>query len=231
MTILYSNGCSYTANFELERKDRYPELIAGHFGWQISNCAIPGNCNSIIMRRAMRDCINLLKHNEPIVALIQLTHQHRFEYAGTPTKENHWKYGLPIDRLIIDHQIDDNFESINPLDEKNWPKEIVDYAKQHIALQNTDALNTNVLYSVAGLASFFQTNNIQYFIYAGPSYWSEDIVNNTFYQYLLKDPQVLDLKNFNMLALTGHSSHPTVDGMQAIADYFINLINPSNKRN
>ena len=224
MTVLYSAGCSYTANFDLERDQRYPLLIGKHFGWSVVDHAVPGYCNSIIVRRAMRDCINLLKNNEPIVALIQLTHQHRFEYAGTPNKENHWKYGLPVDRLTINHQVDDEFESINPLDEKNWPSEIVGYAKQHIALQNIDALNTNILYSIVGLAAFFRQNNIKYLIYAGPSYKNENIVNNAFYQHLQKDPNVLDIKEFNMLELTGKITHPTADDMKTIADYFINLL-------
>ena len=224
MSVLYSAGCSYTANFDLEKDQRYPLLIGKHFGWTVVDHAIPGSCNSIIIRRAMRDCINLLKNNEPIVALIQLTPHHRFDYAGTPTKENCWKYGLSVDRLTIDSQIDDEFESINPLDKKNWPTEIIGYAKQHIALHNTNALNTNVLYSVVGLASFFRQNNIKYFIYAGPSYKGEDIVNNAFYQYLQKDPNVLDIKKFSMLGLINKDIHPNADDMKTIANYFINLL-------
>lgn len=226
MTILYSNGCSYTANFNLDRKERYPILIAKHFNWKVHDRAIPGSCNSKIIRSAMRDCVNLLTRNEPIIALIQLTHQERFEYAGTPNKENHWKYGrLSFEQLNIDTATHDEFESINPLDEKNWPPEIVSYAKQYIALQKISALNTNILYSVVGLTSFFQQNNIKYFVYAGPvSYQTEDISNNAFYQYLLKDPNVLDIKKFSMLELTGSNAHPTVDGMKIIADYFINLL-------
>jgi len=156
MTILYSNGCSYTANFGLERDNRYPVLIANYFGWTVEDRAIPGSCNSKIIRSSMRDCINLLERKEPIVALIQLTHRERFEYAGTPTKENHWKYGgLSHDNLEIDPKIHDEYESVSPLDEKNWPSEIVSYAKQSIALQKITALNSDLLCSVVGLSSFF----------------------------------------------------------------------------
>lgn len=225
MTILYSNGCSYTANYNIERSERYPILIAKHFKWMVQDKAIPGNCNSKIIRSAMRDCVSLLKQEKPIVAMIQLTHQERFEYAGKPTKENAWKYGLLHDQVEnIDKQIFDQFESINPMDEKHWPKEIVQYAKQHLILQKIDALNTNLFHSIIGLASFFRTNNIKYLIYAGPSFYNPEIDNDPFYRYLLNDKNVIDLNNFNMLSITGLSKHPDSSGMKKIADYFINLL-------
>jgi hypothetical protein len=212
----------------VERENRYPLLVGKHFNWEVVDKAIPGSCNSKIIRCAMRDCINLLSQNQPMVALIQLTHRERFEYAGTPDKNNYWKYGLSLDQTHCDPAVDDQFESIKPMDENSWPKEIVSYAKQYFTLQKISALNTNILHSVIGLAAFFQTNNIKYFIYTGPSYnyknHSNDMLANPFYQYLLKDPGVLDLYNFNMLDLTGKLGHPDLDGMQAIADYFINQL-------
>jgi hypothetical protein len=214
MTILYSNGCSFTANYEVPRPQRYPLLIGKHFNWQVVDRAIAGSCNSKIIRCSMRECISLLKHNEPIVALIQLTFKERFEYAGTCNDSNSWKYG----------RYGDQFESINPMDQQHWPSEITQYAKTHIALQQSEALNTNLLHGVIGLSSFFKTNNIRYLIYAGPSYAKESLESDLFYQYLVSDPDVLDLLKFDMLSLTGQQKHPTVDGMKTIADYFINRL-------
>jgi hypothetical protein len=127
----------------------------------------------------------------------------------------------PINNDLL---IDDLFESINPMDEKNWPSEIVSYAKQHLALENLEAINSVLMHNIIGLTSFFQKNNIKYLIYAGPSYLHDNLDKDPFYHYLLNDNNVLDLKNFSMLGLTGLRTHPTADGMQTIADYFINLL-------
>jgi len=209
----------------MEHRLRYQTLVAKHFGWQIYDRSISGCCNSIILRRTMRDCINLLKTGKPIVALIQLTHLERFEYAGTPSKENSWKYGLIHEQIgNTTLATDDPFESINPLDEKHWPAEIVQYAKQHLVLQKHEALTTNLLHGIIGLSAFFKNNNIQYLIYAGPSYRNEFDSQDAFYQYLLDDPNILNLTNFNMLDLTGQQKHPDPAGMKTISDYFINQL-------
>ena len=71
MTILYSNGCSYTANFDLNRDDRYPIIIAKKLGWQCYDRAEPGSCNSRIIRTTINDCLKLKNQSEEIVALIE----------------------------------------------------------------------------------------------------------------------------------------------------------------
>jgi len=225
MTILYTNGCSYTANNDVNREFRYPHLIGKHFNWRVEDKSVPGFCNSIIIRRAMRDCIRLLATGEPIVALVQLTHQDRFEFAGTPTIENHWKYDLPIDRLIIDPQIDDYFESIRAEDVNSWPPNIKDYAKQTVLSQKAEAVDSNFLHWTVGLASFFKTNNIRYLIYAGPSFALERLSSDSFYHYLLTDSNVLNLETFDLLSTAGTpGKHPDQAGMRRIADYFINRL-------
>lgn len=223
MTILYSNGCSFTANHKVSRWRRYPLLIGKHFNWSVVDRAIPGSCNSKIIRCTMRDCIALLKQNKPIVALIQLTYKERFEYAGTPDGSNNWKYG-EVNTGLECIPANDQFESVKADDLKNWPDEIKQYAKLHTILQKSDALNAELLARVIGLVSFFKSNNIQYLIYAGPSFKDELIADDPFYQYLTNDPNVLNFLNFDMLTLTGGQNHPNKDGMQAIADYFINLL-------
>jgi hypothetical protein len=173
----------------------------------------------------MRDCINLLKRNEPIIALVQLTHKDRFEFAGTPTVENAWKYRLPHERLCVDKSIDDYFESVRAEDAGSWPHEIKDYARQVVLTQNEAAINSNLLHWTVGLAAFFKTNNIQYRIFAGPSFKYEQLSDDPFYQYLLADSNVLDLQTFDILTLAGTPGvHPNTEGMQRIANYFINLL-------
>jgi hypothetical protein len=224
MTILYSNGCSFTANYDLPRWRRYPLLIGKHFNWSVVDRAIPGSCNSKIIRCAIRDCISLLKHNEPIVALIQLTFKERFEYAGTPNGTNNWKYG-EINTGFNCIPASDQFESLKGDDPANWPDEVKQYAKIHTALQKSNAINAELFSRIIGLVSFFKSNNIRYLIYAGPSDLKNELmISDPFYQYLTTDPNVLNFLNFDMLSLTGKQDHPTADGMQAIADYFINLL-------
>jgi hypothetical protein len=224
MTILYSNGCSFTANHAVLRRQRYPSLVGKHFGWQVIDRAIPGSCNSKIIRCAMRDCIGLLAHGEPIVALIQLTFKERFEYSGTCTADNSWKYG-EINTGINFVAASDQFESLKPADPDNWPNEATQYAKIYTALQKPDAVVADLFSRLVGLVSFFQSNNIRYVIYAGPEDFKIDLnSNDPFYQYLTTDKNVLDFMQFNMLALTGQQSHPDVNGMKMIADYFVNLL-------
>ena len=224
MTILYSNGCSFTANRDVPRWHRYPSVISKHFDWQLIDRAVSGSCNSKIIRCAMRDCIDLLTHNEPIVALIQLTFKERFEYAGTPDDSNRWKYG-EINTGIDFVPAQDQFESLKPSDYENWPDEVKQYAKLHTVLQKPDAVDAELFSRLVGLVSFFRSNNIQYLIYAGPADFKSQLnVDDTFYQWLTTDPNVLNFLNFDMLGLTGQQCHPDRAGMQAIADYFINRL-------
>ncbi len=217
MTILYSNGCSFTANMPLERDLRYPVLIGQHFGWQVLDRALAGNCNSKIIRCTMRDCVRLLDRNEDIVALIQLTHIERWEYPGDPHGPNKWQYGW----------CEDLFETIKPCDENNWPQEIKNFAKQMFLSQRYNALYSQLFGNLLGLIGFFRYNKIKYKIFAGPADFNNDcdsFSNDVFYKYLSQDTNILDLTKFNMLALTGLQMHPDKEGMQKIADYFISLL-------
>jgi len=172
----------------------------------------------------MRDCIDLLKHNEPIVAMIQLTFKERFEYAGTLTGANNWKYG-EINTGLDFVPAHDQFESIKPGDDINWPDEVKQYAKLHTVLQKPNAIDAELFSRLIGLVSFFKSNNIRYVIYAGPADFKNQLtIDDPFYQYLTNDPNVLDFLKFDMLGLTGQQRHPDRDGMQRIADYFINLL-------
>jgi hypothetical protein len=224
MTILYSNGCSFTANYNVPRWKRYPLLIGKHFSWPVVDRAIPASCNSKIIRCAIRDCISLLKQNKPIVAMIQLTFKERFEYSGTPNGPNNWKYG-EFNTGIDWVPASDQFESLKGADHENWPDEVKQYAKIHTILQKPKAIDAELFSRLVGLVSFFKLNNIRYLIYAGPSAFKNELtLDDPFYQYLLDDPSILNFLNFDMLSLTGKQEHPTADGMQIIADYFINLL-------
>jgi hypothetical protein len=217
MTILYSNGCSFTANTKLEREYRYPLLVGEHFGWEVHDRAIAGNCNSKIIRCTMRDCLRLLGRKEDIVALVQLTFKERWEYAGNPIGPNQWQYGW----------CEDLFEVIKPSDENNWPPEIKNYAKQIFLSQKPNALYSQLFSNLLGLVSFFKHNKINYKIFAGSWVINDDFKSfedDAFYKYLSQDTNIIDLSEFNMLGLTGQQTHPYRDGMAKIADYFINLL-------
>ena len=216
MTILYSNGCSFTGNNWVEREKRYPILIAEHYGWTIHDRSMPGACNTKIIRCTMRDCLQLVNNNKKIIAMIQLTFKERWEYAGDPNGPNKWQYEY-------NH---DEFETIKPSDDNNWPSEIKNYVKQIFVSQRSTALYSQLFSNLIGLICFFKIHNIDYKIFAGPKTpdADEQIMNQlAFYQYLKIDPDVLDLVSFNMLDLTGTQGHPDQEGMRKIADYFINL--------
>lgn len=215
MTILYSNGCSYTANNWVKPEEKYPWLIAQSMSWDLISESIPGSCNSRIIRCAMRDAVELRQQSTArIVALIQLTHLARFEYAGTPNNENQWMYAR-----------NDFFQSIKPGDENNWPDEAKVWAKHSTMLYNASAELDQLLCRVVGMTTLFESLDIEYRIFSGPKLsnevaWPE---HNFFDQYLKNKPSVLDLKNFGILEdLTQSKQHPDVSGMKKIAQYFVN---------
>jgi len=221
--LLYSNGCSFTASLEVDRCMRYPALIGKHFDWEVIDHAIPQSCNTKIIRCTMRDCLQLLERNEKITALVQLTFLERFEYAGDPEGANKWQYNFGTSK--------DEFEVIKLNDDKNWPKEIKDYANSIFFHQRDNALCAQLFSNLVGLLSFFKTNDIEYRIFLGPDLLNNPSVNNhiilqdSFYQRCISmDPKVLSLIDFNILRVANTTVHPDADGMQKIADYFINLL-------
>jgi hypothetical protein len=214
MTILYSNGCSFTDWRHIPREQRYPVIIGERMNWSVHDRGLPGSCNSRIIRTTIRDCCELIKTNEPIVALIQLSFLSRYEYAGTPTPSNRWKY-----------ENGDLFESISLGKIHDSDSDVVNsWIKSTLLLHNDAAAYSQLFASLVGLTAFFRQHNIRYYIYNGPAQ------NNIFeptdlYHYLKQDPGVLDLQTFNMLALTGRQQHPDPAGMITIANYFCDLLN------
>ena len=213
MTILYSNGCSFTDNRWLLPKYRYPFLIGKHLDWEVVPAAVAGSCNSRIIRCTIRDCIELLKRKMPITALIQLTYLERFEYAGTPVLATRWKYARA-----------DEYESVKPTDLDGLSADVVQWTKLSSVLFKNSAAWSQLYSSLVGLISFFKLHNISYYIYAGPDLQPVSIRDHDFYNYIANDPNVLDFRKFNMLDLTGQQTHPDIEGMQTIADYFIKLL-------
>ena len=213
MTILYSNGCSFTDWRYIPREHRYPVIIGERMNWSVHDRGLPGSCNSRIIRTTIRDCCALLDKHEPVVALIQLTFLDRYEYPGQATADNRWKY-----------ENGDLFESVTPGQYSTEESEVVrSWARSSLLLHNDEAAYLQLFASIIGLVGFFRQHSIRYYIYMGPSQ------NNIFeptdlYQYLKQDPGILDLLTFNMLALTGKQIHPNHAGMIKIADYFCELL-------
>jgi len=208
--ILYSNGCSFTQNYEIDADKRYPALLAKHFDWDLKSAGIPGSCNDRIIRCTIRDCIQLKDSGQEILALIQLTYPSRTEYAGTITETNQWKYAPG-----------DLFESINSPDESTLP-DVNNYMKFWMRLFDYDAAIEELHSNIIGLTGFLKTNGIKYIIFNGPKS-SVSKKNSVFLEYLNKDNGVLDLSDFYMLKLLKEHKHPDEQGMHTIADYFIGL--------
>lgn len=216
MTILYSNGCSYTANMVLEPEQKYPYLLSQRLGWDLRTAAIAGSCNRRIIRSTMRDCIKLSTQDH-VFALIQLTHLHRTEYAGIKTVNNQFKYSY--DERYFEY---DKFEGVKPNDYTGLPSRVKDWAELGFSLHVEDAEFSRLCADVLGLVSFLKFKNIDYCVFTGPAIAVQS--TDSLYIELQNDANVLDLLKFNMLGLTGEQHHPNVNGMQLIADYFFNLL-------
>ena len=214
--ILYTNGCSYTANQNVPENLRYPRLLSDQLGWKLVDNSWPGSSNSRIIRTTTRDCLNLKQSSQDkIFAQIQLTHLHRFECPSTGA------WTTNNDRIIIN----DNFVSIK-FNQENLPVDIEKYAKLFWKIYNNRAIWTMLLISLIGLISFFKQHDIDYLIYFGPQekyeLQTEDIV---LLQELQSDSKILDLLGFSMLeTITKSSYHPDIIGNKLIADYFFNLL-------
>jgi len=211
MTILYSNGCSYTANFDLPRDQRYPLILSKKLGWDCVDRAEPGSCNSRIIRVTIEDCINLKKQSQDIVALIQLSHLSRFEY---PTNNN------PLNDPFYSAKVGDPINT-------SLPNEIQKYLNAYWKIYNDHQMLVNLVTSLIGLTTFLSNQGIKYFLYLGPNeneIWEKNIGNEKRFSFLQSQTGVIDLTKFNMLALTGQQIHPNAVKMQVIADYFFNLL-------
>lgn len=215
--ILYSNGCSYTANMKLLPEQKYPYLLSQRLHYQLRTAAIAGSCNRRIIRSTIRDCANLVNQDQQVFALIQLTHLHRTEYAGVRTVENQYKYSYDENQFEYDL-----YEGLKPNDLNEVPKRVQQWAELGFGLHNESAEFTRLCADLLGLASFFKSKNIGYCIFSGPAI--QVSCQDTLYKELQKDNHVLDLLKFNMLGLTGEQKHPDDVGMQLIADYFFNLL-------
>ena len=210
MKILYTNGCSYTANFELDAQKRYPAILAKRLGWSLVDRAEPGSCNRRIIRTTIEDCLKLKQQGQEITALIQLSHLNRTEY---PTVEN----PLP-----------DPFYSIKSNNSNSQMSEDAKkYSDYYWRLHNDHHILVNLITDLIGLISYFKQNDIQYLLYLGPdenNIYVDNVKDDVRFKFLNSELGVLDLAGFNMLALTGEQTHPTTDGMRVIADYFFNLL-------
>lgn len=212
MTILYSNGCSHTANFDLIRNDRYPIILSNRLGWSCVDRAEPGSCNSRIIRTSIEDCIKLKSRtDEKIFAMIQLSYLFRTEY---PDDTN---------------PLGDPFYSIKPGILSGLTDNVIEYSNLYWKLHNDRQLLINVLTGLVGLTSYFSQNKIDYLIYLGPNenfIYSSNLKNDVRFDYLKKDPGILDLEKFYMLdILEKKDQHPDRLGMQKISDYFYEKIN------
>jgi hypothetical protein len=213
--ILYSNGCSYTANNVLAEEKRYPQILAKRLGWDIMPLSIPGSSNRRIIRCTIRDCIKLLHQNKKIFAMIQLSHLTRYEFAGKTDTQHPWKYAEG-----------DLFESFNGPDASGISHAAHEFNKYHFLLHDSHAELTRLMADIIGLTAFFKQHDIDYIIFTGPKIHVpiEKVESDLFYQYCKNDHNILDLLEFNMLDLTGKQTHPDEQGMQLIADYFFNLL-------
>ncbi len=213
MTILYSNGCSYTANFDLLRQDRYPIILAERLGWEVQDRAEPGSCNARIIRTTIEDCIKLKDDHTDIVALVQLTHLYRTEYCDNSTFIN-VKPNLIQNNLLA-----------------------TQYSTLFCKLNSEVSLLTNLYVQILGLAAFLKQQNIKYLIYFGQQEVAINLTIDTrLYQSIAIDSNVLSLIDFSVLgSILGQSPHnlpvhPDRGDMKLIADYFYNLLDTSYQR-
>jgi len=208
MTILYVNGCSYTANLLLHKHARYPSLLAWHLKWHLRDNSWPGSSNARIIRCAYKDCLKIKNNSsEKIFALVQLTHLFRTEIFTPNIENNDWL------------DLHDPFSSIKPTNE-DLSHEQRQYADGFFKINTNESLMLQLMPQILGLIAFFKQHNIDYYIYFGPKQDFRGVQNNILFQELQKDPGVVDLIEFNMLDLTGRQKHPTDGGMQQIFEFF-----------
>lgn len=147
--FLYVNGDSYSV---VSTGRRYADFLSEYLECPVQNSAIPGSCNSRILRTSFRDLLKIRKKYDDVVAVISLSYTIRSEV---------WDESLIGKNRFIN---DGEFTSITLTSQKRWLRDKLsiddgpykNFIEQKLRWFNIEAETTNLLKDVLLLVSWLE---------------------------------------------------------------------------
>jgi len=177
--ILYANSDSYGV---LSTGKTYTDFIGQQLNCKVVNNGLPGSCNNRILRRSVRDLLELKKQNNNILAIFGLAHPNRTEYWSNEAIGN-----------------DGHFKDIQP--NNCLTGDAKKFSDAYNRLYDDEAATTNLLFQLAMFTSFLNLNNIKYLIWMGTKNmkavdFSTPFIKQ-FYEKIQSDSNIVDLFDFS----------------------------------
>jgi len=160
--IVYSNSASFGA----PTKDHpvYSEYVANSLGATLINNGIPASPNRSIIRRSIRDLIELKEKESDIIALIGITYLFRTElwspWIDAINNDGHF-FPIRINQKKVDWS-KNGFYTLVPNIHKFADLESRDYYKQWLIHYQPEAEITNLLTDMIMFSGWAEANNIKY---------------------------------------------------------------------
>jgi len=194
--ILYSNSCSFGAP-DLEH-DVYSDYVAGEFSAELLNKGLPKSCNRRIIRRSLRDLIELVDTSDVFV-LIGLTFISRTElwqpWIDPAGNDGHF-LPVQIDQSKIDWSVSGLIDTVVPDIHKLADVRIQEYYKNWLLHYHPESIMTDLLTDIIMFTGWLERKNIKYLVFSNAELFPGDNkvgYNSPFIESLKQ--QILNNKN------------------------------------
>lgn len=216
--IVYANGCSYAC---ISNGKRYSDFLGEYFNCKSINAALPGSCNSRILRSSLRDLIELKKSHDNIIAVISLSFILRTElWHRNPKRQDCWKQSGDGDFISFQFaQTIDWKDQINKNLLLDLEEEFKSYGKNWLTWFNVEAETTKLLEHMILFASWCKLNNIKYVIFSGPLQEPielESIFVKSFYDTVCADNLIINIFNESFLKWCNDNGHTPIDDFKMV---------------
>jgi hypothetical protein len=188
--IVYANGDSY--GISLTNEMCYPEFFGNHLGATVINRGRGGVCNQRIIRNTVRDLTNIQNTtpNENILAIIGLGSMVRNEWWNPDFKPS-------------DEEIDGHFQSFQIHGLKhNTRAGYYKFSTEWYRIYDDEAEQTNLMMNLILLTGWFESQGIDYLIFAGNNLTYKKIDYDSpfiksFADKIFNNPRILNINDFS----------------------------------
>jgi len=213
--IVYVNGCSYAS---ISDGKRYSEYLAEHFNCDSVNAAIPGSCNSRILRTSLRDLINLKKQHKDIVAIISLSFVLRTEvWNRDPNRQDRWKQSGDGDFISMQFTGAHDWKKKLDKGHVDWKisgTQLRNYGKSWLIWYDVESEITKLLQQIILFTAWCKSNAIKCVLFSGPLQESIDFESpfvKPFYDVVQEDTSVIDIFNKSFTEWCKLAGHTPID--------------------
>lgn len=178
--ILYVNGCSWSSMSNQDCTDKvYGDYLAEKIGAQLINHAIPGSCNSQIIRSTVRNLQEIIPTQKEIICVLNISLLPRYDLWDTNSKLRNSKpsshgYGRSHDLVVNKLNKANDGEYVSYMSDEPWTATLMDKFPEYALQLKSEVVNYNyeqrwyeLYYQLFMLIAYFKQNNIKYLIFAG----------------------------------------------------------------